>query len=398
VRTAPHQPPRFRPILDRPTRIAYVQLAAFAWFMYAFGASQALLRDDQGVSKTIASLHGTFLALGGILGALLAARVINHFGRGPVMRVAALCTALGIAVYTIPAGVQVTWFGAFAASLFGTILLITLNAFLLDYQGPAGAAALTEANALASFAGILGPLAIGIAAITVLGWRVGMWIAILGFIAVEVWRGRDIAVFSSEPHVTRDRIKRPLPPGFWWSPILISLFLATEFSMMFWSPDLLRDRTGFVAASAAASVGVLTAGMLVGRFLGSRLAQRWQPNTLLIWSVLLALAAFIVVWTSSTAPVILTGMFFMGAGLGLHWPLGVARAVIASDGQTDRAAALASIFGSAAIGLAPFALGALADATSVHLSFLLLPLFLVLALIILILRPVRAPIVSATIP
>jgi predicted MFS family arabinose efflux permease len=398
VSTPPLRHPRYRPILDRPTRISYVQLAAYGWFMTAFGASQALLRDDQGVSKTVAALHGTFFAVGGIVGALMAARVINRFGRGPVLRTAGIATALGIAVYTLPTGVAVTWLGAFTTGIFGTILLVTLNAFLLDYQGPAGPSALTEGNALASFAGILGPLAVGFAATTVFGWRAGMWVAILGLILVEVWRGRDIAIFSSEPHVTRDRVKRPLPPGFWWSPILIALFLATEFSMMFWGPDLLRDRTDFPVAWAAASVGVLTGGMFTGRLLGARLAQRWQPNTLLIWSVVLALAAFLVLWTSLSIAVILGAMFAMGAGLGLHWPLGVARAVIASDGQTDRASALASIFGSVAIGLAPFALGAVADATSVHQAFLIIPVFLLIALMILILRPVRAPIVSPTMP
>jgi fucose permease len=168
--------------------------------------------------------------------------------------------------------------------------------------------------------------------------------------------------------------------------------------MMFWGPDLLRDRTDFPVAWAAASVGLLTAGMFTGRFFGAKLAQRWQPNTLLIWSVVLALAAFTVIWTSLSIPIILGAMLAMGAGLGLHWPLGVARAVIASDGQTDRAAALASIFGSVAIGLAPFALGAVADATSVHQAFLIIPVFLLIALMILILRPVRAPIVSPTMP
>ena len=46
-------------VRDRPTWIAYVQLAFWAWFLYAFGATQALLRDEQGTTRAIASLHGT---------------------------------------------------------------------------------------------------------------------------------------------------------------------------------------------------------------------------------------------------------------------------------------------------------------------------------------------------
>jgi fucose permease len=387
-----------RPILDRPTRITYIQLATFAWFMYGFGASQALLRDDQDVSKTVSSLHSTFLAVGGILGALLAARLVARFQRGPVMRFSALGTALGIGIYTIPAGVFVTWSGAFIASFFGTILLVCLNAFLFDHQGLAGPASLTQANALASLSGMVSPVVIGLLAATIFGWRAGLWIAIAALVLIEVWRGRDVAIFGAAQTPTRDTRPPKLPRTFWWSPILIALFLGTEFSTLLWSPDLLREQTGFGAAAAAASVGTITGGMLIGRLIGARLAEYRTPNTLLIWSVVIALIAFSVIWTSSSAPILLTAMFVMGAGLGLHWPLGVARVVIAANGQTDRASAIASIFGSAAIGIAPFLLGAVADQTSVHTAFLFIPVFLIVALIILIFRPVNAVIGVATLP
>jgi len=387
-----------RPILDRPTKITYIQLATFAWFMYGFGASQALLRDDQGVSKTMSSLHGTFLAVGGIIGAIIAARLVARFHRGPVIRASAIGTAAGIAIYTIPAGVGVTWTGAFIASFFGTILLVCINAFLFDHQGLAGPASLTQANALASLSGMISPIVIGVAAVTFLGWRVGFWVAIVALLSIEVVRGRKLRVFNHADHIVKAANQPRLPRTFWWSPLLISLFLGTEFSILFWSPDLLREQTGFGAAAAAASVGSITGGMLIGRLLGSRLAEVRQPNTLLIWSVFLALAAFGFIWTSTSAIIVLAALFVMGAGLGLHWPLGVARVVIAANGQTDRASALASIWGSAAIGIAPFLLGALADATDVRTAFLLIPVFLLLALMILIFRPVHTVIGVATLP
>jgi fucose permease len=81
-------------------------------------------------------------------------------------------------------------------------------------------------------------------------------------------------------------------------------------------------------------------------------------------------------------------MLITGIGIGVHWPLGVARAVRSSGGLTDHAAAAASIAGSIAIAVAPFGLGALSDAIGFHEAFLLVPAFLVLALVILIVRPV----------
>jgi fucose permease len=76
-------------------------------------------------------------------------------------------------------------------------------------------------------------------------------------------------------------------------------------------------------------------------------------------------------------------------GIGVHWPLGVARAVRASGGMTDRAAAAASIAGSIAIAATTVLLGVLADAVGVHLAFLAVPTLLAIALAVVLARPVR---------
>ncbi|MDP1878520.1 MAG: hypothetical protein Q8M17_13305, partial [Actinomycetota bacterium] len=77
-----------------------------------------------------------------------------------------------------------------------------------------------------------------------------------------------------------------------------------------------------------------------------------------------------------------------GVGIGVHWPLGVARAVRDSGGMTDRASASASIAGSIAIGVAPIVLGLASDTIGFHLAFLLVPALLVVGLVILVIRPV----------
>jgi MFS family permease len=174
------------PVRDRPTWLVYLQLSSWAWFLYAFGATQALLRDEQGTSKSVAALHGSSFAVGGLIGALATAPAIRMLGRGMVMRITAIGTAASMLLYTTPnAAPWVTMTAACLACLFGTALLITINAFLLDHQGTAGAAAITEANAFAAFATLLGPLAVGIGVATVFGWRAGIWTAMIGMLAPE---------------------------------------------------------------------------------------------------------------------------------------------------------------------------------------------------------------------
>jgi MFS family permease len=372
-----------------------VQLAFWAWFLYAFGATQALLRDEQGTARAVAALHGTTLAVGGIVGAVAASRVVVRWGRGVVMRMAAVGAAAGVLLYTWPgASPALTMTGAALAGFFGTFLLITINAFLLDYQGPAGPSALTQANALASFAGLLGPLAVGLGAATVLGWRWGVWVVIIALVLVEFWRGRSVAVFGTRGlavHETEGgRFKAPV----YWTLAAVTCFIGAEFCLTFWGADLLRERCGFGPAAAAASLASVTGGMLIGRLFGARLAQHVPTERLLRGSIVFALCSFVLAWAFTLWPVVLLGLLLIGIGIGIHWPLGVARTVRASGGMTDRASAAASISASIAIAIAPFALGVLADIAGVHTAFLLVPLLLTTALVILVVRPV--PDVAAT--
>jgi fucose permease len=378
-----------RPVHDRATWIEYVQLAFWAWFLYAFGATNALLRDEQGTTRSVAGFHGTALAVGGLLGALLTARVIDRWGRGRVIRVSAVASAASILIYTVPRGtVPVTLTGAALACFFGTFLLISINAFLLDYQGLAGPTSLTEANALASLAGLLGPLAVGLGAATFLGWRAGMWVVVVALLAVELWRGRDVDVFGTKGLAAHEDAPGRLPRRAFWSLGLVMCFLGAEFCLTFWGADLLRERCGFGPAAAAASLASITTGMLVGRLLGSRLAQQMSTERLLKGSIGFALLAFALAWSFTWWPVVILGLFLTGVGIAVDWPLGVARAVRASGGMTDRASASASIAGSIAIGTAPIILGVLSDRIDFHVAFLLVPVLLLVGLAILVIRPV----------
>lgn len=384
-----------RPVRDRPTWLSYIQLSLWAWFLYAFGATQALLRDEQGTTRATASLHGTALAIGGLVGALLTSRAIARWGRGVVLRVSALGSIASILIYTLPgAAPAVSMAGAALASFFGTLMLISLNAFLLDYQGVAGPAALTEANALAAFAGLIGPIAVGIGAATFLGWRAGIWTVAVGLILVELRRGRHVATFGTRGLALHEAEGGRLGSRAYWSLGVIMCFLGTEFCLTFWGADLLRERCGFGAAAAAASLASVTGGMLVGRLWGSRLAQRMSTEVLLRISVVFALVAFALAWAFTWAPIVLIGLFFTGVGIGVHWPLGVSRVVRASGGMTDRATASASIAGSVSIAIAPFLLGALSEVVGFHTAFLLVPVFLVAGLVLLVIRPVPDRVVA----
>ena len=380
-----------RPNRDRPTWICYLQNGFFAWFIYALGATQALLRDEQGTSRSIAALHGTFLALGSLVGSLLAGRAILRWGRGLVMRIGGIGAIIGILIYTTPNGAfPVTLTGAFIAAMSGSFFISALNAFVMDHQGDAGPSSLLEASAFAAFLCILAPLAVGVMTGTVLGWRAGIWVAVVALIIIEVLRGRDLSAYRTDASELAHELHDKMPKEVYWSLGLFMCFVATEFSMMFWSADLLRERCGFSAGAAASSLGAITGGMLLGRLVGARLAERVSADRLLRAAVVLSLFAFALAWAFTWWPAVLLGLALGGIGLSVQAPLGIARVMQVSNGLTDRASALALVAASVAVATAPIALGVLADHIGVHLAFLMLPALLAIALVILLVKPVAA--------
>ena len=159
------------PKRDSPTWASYLLITSYSWFIFGLSATQALIRDEQGTSRTVSSLHAVLFSLGGIVAGLIAARLILALGRGKFLKVAVVGATIGVLIYTVPGGTAVTLIGAFVASLFGSAIIVGASAFLFDYQKQAGPAAVTEANALAALGGILSPLAVGFGAVFFFGWR-----------------------------------------------------------------------------------------------------------------------------------------------------------------------------------------------------------------------------------
>jgi fucose permease len=107
-------------------------------------------------------------------------------------------------------------------------------------------------------------------------------------------------------------------------------------------------------------------------------------------SILIALAGFTLAWLSTNTWVIVLALFVVGLGLSIQWPIGVSRAVASSGGLIDKASGLSSVAAGASGGVAPFVLGALSDSIGVHAAFLIVPVMLATALVLVIAKPVKS--------
>jgi MFS family permease len=387
---------------DGPTWLIYVQLSLYAYFLYAFAPSVTLQRDEEHVRDTVAGLHGTAYAAGVIVVGVLGARILDAIGRGRALWLFLGALCVSITIYASVPVLPVTLIGALLCGASASGVTITVGAALVERHGPAGPAAVTEANALAAAAGLIGPLLVGASVHLGYGWRPAVLLVIVLIAALFLLRrlfgARDasgathgesetvrtiapIPVHRGDrgPTPSNGAPRRPLGRQFWLGWSVIVLCVGVEFSMTLWAAQLLRDRSGAGKALAATGVTAIVGGMCVGRVLGSRLARRYRLDGLLFAAFALTAVGFALFWVATTPLVAFAGLAITGLGMAVHYPLSLSRTIGAATGQADRASSIATLGTGIAIGVAPFLLGFLSDTVTVRYAFLLVPAFLALA-------------------
>jgi fucose permease len=146
------------------------------------------------------------------------------------------------------------------------------------------------------------------------------------------------------------------------------------------------------SGQAAAAVSGIVAGMFVGRFIGSRITLRVPPVPFFYVALGVSAIGFAVFWSATAGWLATAGLVILGLGNAMHFPLGISLALRTAPGLEDLASARASYGIAVCFGVAPLALGAIADGIGPHPAFLLVPVLLVVAaLLVLTLRTVGAP-------
>lgn len=396
---------------DRVTIALYSNFVMWGWFLYSFTPAVPLITAEQDITKAQAGLHGTAMAIGTVLSAFISARLVDRFGRRGVLVAACGVLAAGVVLLISGDSLATTLPGALVTAIGGTLVLSAAQPALAVHHGEAAAAAMTEANGVGSSFGLLGPLAVGASVALGWGWRpaVAVTVVLCALAAWAVWslpqaRALDrpaapatpvafpvpVAVPVSVPvpvPVSAQvpisvQVKSPAQAGFsrtfwyFWTGLLAAV--AIENATTFWAADLLITRTGAGPGIATGALAGLIAGMSAARFVVGPMSLRKAPEKLLIVAFAIAGAGWWILWTATTPLVAMVGLVVAGTGYGAQYPLSMALVLRASGGRPDRAQARATLGSGAAIGVAPFLLGALADEFGTHGAFLLLPILFAL--------------------
>lgn len=428
--------PRPEPVRLRRDQLTFTLYGTFVmwgWFLYSFNPSVPLLTAELGITRAQGGLHGTALAVGAVVAAVVTPRFVRSRGRRATLMGGAFVVAGGIAVVLLGPTLPWTLSGMFVVAVGANIAISSAQVALALHHRGASSAVITEANGVGSSIGLLGPLAVGITVAAGWGWRpavaVTAALAVLtAFLALRVQlpesgAGRDIPAgdgalqvpvadggkrgavvvpaAASDPTVptkasstvaptvsgptptamrrwpTRPALLRPQALATWCFLGAILAAIGLENVTTYWSAELIVARTGAPESIATAATAGLVAGMSIIRFVVGPMSLRVRPVLLLAASFLVAIGGWAVLWTATTPGVALAGLFLAGLGYGAQYPLAISLLLRAAGGAVDKAQARATLAGGLAMGVAPFALGALADAVGQHQAFLLVPVIAV---------------------
>lgn len=359
---------------DRLTLTLDGAFVTWGWFLYAFTPTVPLIADEQGISFALAGLHGTAMATGSVASGFVTPWVAGRFGRRVQHLAGTVAIVLGIVALVAGTALVATLPACFLLSLGGNLTITAAQPALMVHHGVAGPSAVTEANGIGSGVGLLAPLAVGMTVGLGWGWRPAVAATVVFAVGVAV----AVAALRDEPALARPapvaHADRPadvrFPPELWFFWASMVCGAAIEFSTTFWAADLLAVRTGASTSLATAAVSALIGGMTAARFVLGPLAARKAPEKLLMLSYAVALVGWAGFWTATSPAMAVGGLVVAGLGYGAMYPMSVALVLRAAGARPDKAQGVASLGIGLATGVAPFALGALADQVGTHRAFL----------------------------
>jgi predicted MFS family arabinose efflux permease len=371
---------------DRFFWIVATQTAIVNFYLGGFGPAQSLLRADQGTSLTIAGLHGTAMGVASIAAGYANPHLAHRFGRTKSQWIGLGIFLLGLFLFVISPPVILT-IPATLITGFGTSIVInTMLSSMSHHYGKAAEVAIPQANGIASIGFVTGTALIGtIASLYRDFWRLGLLLAFpVALILILVGREKEV-----EDHVPDESGPQSgkMSTKFWLAWFSFVACISSEFATSFWSAALLKDRVGSTAAISTVAVVALGTGMGIGRWFGGLALKNFKLDNQLLGLISLQFIGFSAFWLSHSMLISLICLFTIGLGISMQFALSAIRLVSFSDNRPDLAIGRSSLAAGIAIAGAPFLLGFLGDNFGISRAYIMVPVLIAIAFILIKLTP-----------
>ncbi|MEI7540718.1 MAG: MFS transporter [Actinomycetes bacterium] len=371
---------------DRFFWIVALQTAIVNFYLGGFGPAQSLLRADQGTSLTVAGLHGAALGIASIAAGYANPHLAHKFGRAKSQWIGLTIFAVGLLMFIVSPPVVLTLPATLVTGFGVSIVINTMLTSMSHHFGKAAEIAIPQANGVSSVGFIIGTGLIGTVAIIYPSfWRLGLLLA-LPAVALLMFVGREK---GKEDHVPDEGGPQSgkMSPKFWLAWCGFVACISSEFATSFWASALLKDRVGSTAAISTVAVVAYGVGLAIGRWYGGHVLKKIKLDNQLFILISLQFIGFITFWLSHAMLLSLISLMFVGMGISMQFGLSAIRLVGFSDGRPDLAVGRSSLGAGIAIAGAPFLLGFLGDNFGISRAYIMVPVLIVIAFILIKMTP-----------
>lgn len=369
-----------KPTRTRRTWLIYALLSLYVFMLNVPGPVTNYLKDEFTMSYTLSSLHFSAFAAGVLVTGLFGAYFIPRFPRQKVLAFGALGLGVGGLILAFGRSPAVTIAGIFLMGCIGTLILSIYPAILDEEMGARSPVGISEANTIASLFAGLAPLLVGFLVQKAVGWRPAVVLIAAVSLSLGVWL---LLRFGGSPQSASAR-KIPakqtgkLPGIYWIWWLALMLGIAVEYCIIYWGADFVEKVLGFSKNTATQSVSLFMAGMIIGRFFGSRLLERVPPMKLISGSISLSVFGFALFWSGISPLLGLVGLMLLGLGGANLYPVLVSMAIASAGELKAEAGARATLATGTAILFLPLVLGIVSDKMGIRLAYSTVGLLFVL--------------------
>ena len=371
---------------DRFFWVVATQTAIVNFYLGGFGPAQSLLRADQGTSLTMAGLHGAALGIASIIAGYANPHLAHKFGRTKSQWIGLVIFAVGLLMFIVSPPIFLTLPATLITGFGVSIVINTMLTTMSHHYGKAAEVAIPQANGVSSVGFVIGTGLIGtIATIYPNYWRLGLLLA-LPAVAILILVGRER---EKEEHIpdTEGPQNGKMSPKFWLAWFGFVACISSEFATSFWASALLKDRVGSSAAISTVAVVAYGTGLAIGRWYGGNLLKNIKLDNQLFLLIALQFVGFMTYWLSHSMWLSLLSLLVVGMGISMQFGLSAIRLVGFSDGRPDLAVGRSSLGAGIAIAGAPFLLGFLGDNFGISRAYIMVPVLITIAFIIIKLTP-----------
>lgn len=359
----------------------YILAGLCSFVASSLGPMMPFLKGELNFNYTIMAYHFSAFALGVLISGAFGERVMAFLGRKKAMWAGLAGVAVGVATLLLGTNALVTVFGIFLAGMCASIFGQVIDTVIAERLGEQRTIAITETNIVTSICATIAPAAIGMFVSTGINWRapLAMLIVFLG-IAYMVFGGNEIPQ-AVESEKAKAHGGGKLAKAYWAYWCVILLGCASEWSIVFWSPDFLQNAARMPKAQAAAAVSAFFIAMMAGRILGSALARRLNIRVLLPGAAVLSLFGFLIFWLAPNSTINVIGLFVAGLGVANMYPLTLSAALGVVPNQVGLAASRMNMATGAAGLCAPLILGGIADRAGIYQAYSVVAVMLAVAVV-----------------